>query len=157
MGMHTMNPESRMWFYGLKTPMNAAQATELKGIMDDFVGGWKAHGAQLAAAYRIIANQFLIIAVDESQQQATGCSIDKSVHLLQEFGENHDLDFFNRMLVHVMENGTFTSYSTAELKAGIAEGKIGPNTQIMNTTAATLKESGMGILDLADSWAAKYL
>ena len=137
--------------------MNTAQAAELKGIMDDFVGGWKAHGAQLAAAYRIIANQFLIIAVDESQQQATGCSIDKSVHLLQEFGENHDLDFFNRMLVHVMENGTFTSYSTAELKAGIAEGKIGPNTQIMNTTAATLKESGMGTLDLADSWAAKYL
>jgi len=152
-----MNPESRMWFYGLKTPMNAAQAAELKGIMDDFVGGWKAHGAQLAAAYRLIANQFLIIAVDETQQQATGCSIDKSVHLLQEFGENHDLDFFNRMLVHVMENGTFTSYSTAELKAGIAEGKIGPNTQIMNTTAATLKESGMGTLDLADSWAAKYL
>ncbi|CAI8161646.1 MAG: Uncharacterised protein [Cryomorphaceae bacterium] len=155
--MHTMNPESRMWFYGLKTPMNAAQSAELKGIMDDFVGGWKAHGAQLAAAYRLIANQFLIIAVDETQQQATGCSIDKSVHLLQEFGENHDLDFFNRMLVHVLENGTFTSYSTAELKAAIAEGKIGPNTQIMNTTAATLKESGMGTLDLADSWAAKYL
>ena len=157
MGMHTMNPESRMWFYGLKTPMNAAQSAELKGIMDDFVGGWKAHGAQLAAAYRLIANQFLIIAVDETQQQATGCSIDKSVHLLEEFGENHDLDFFNRMLVHVLENGTFTSYSTAELKAAIAEGKIGPNTQIMNTTAATLKESGMGTLDLADSWAAKYL
>ena len=155
--MHTMNPESRMWFYGLKTPMNAAQSAELKGIMDDFVGGWKAHGAQLAAAYRLIANQFLIIAVDETQQQATGCSIDKSVHLLEEFGENHDLDFFNRMLVHVLENGTFTSYSTAELKAAIAEGKIGPNTQIMNTIAATLKESGMGTLDLADSWAAKYL
>lgn len=155
--MHTMNPESRMWFYGLKTPMSAAQTEELRGIMDEFVGGWKAHGAQLAAAYRIIADQFLIIAVDESQQQATGCSIDKSVHLLQEFGAKHHLDFFNRMLVHVMEDGTFTSYSTSELKTAIAEGKIGPKTQIMNTTAATLQESGMGTLDLADSWAAKYL
>jgi hypothetical protein len=152
-----MNPESRMWFYGLKTPMNGAQTAELKGIMDEFVGGWKAHGAQLAAAYRIIADQFLIIAVDESPQQATGCSIDKSVHLLQEFGAKHHLDFFNRMLVHVMDNGTFTSYSTSELNAAIAEGKIGPKTQIMNTTAATLQESGMGTLDLADSWAAKYL
>lgn len=155
--MHTMNPESRMWFYGLKSPMSTAQAAELKEIMDDFVGGWKAHGAQLAAAYRLIADQFLIIAVDESQQQATGCSIDKSVHLLQEFGSKHHLDFFNRMLVHVMEDGTFTSYSTAELKAAIAEGKIGPQTQVMNTTAATLKESGMGTQDLADSWASKYL
>jgi hypothetical protein len=152
-----MNPESRMWFYGLKTPMNRAQTAELKGIMDEFVGGWKAHGTQLAAAYRIIADQFLIIAVDEYQQQATGCSIDKSVHLLQEFGAKHHLDFFNRMLVHVMDNGTFTSYSTSELKAAIVEGKIGPKTQIMNTTAATLQESGMGTLDLADSWAAKYL
>ena len=152
-----MNPESRMWFYGLKTPMSAAQTKELRGIMDEFVGGWKAHGAQLAAAYRIIADQFLIIAVDESQQQATGCSIDKSVHLLQEFGAKHHLDFFNRMLVHVMENGAFASYSTSELKTAIAEGNIGPKTQIMNTTAATLQESGMGTFDLADSWAAKYL
>ena len=137
--------------------MSASQAEELRGIMDEFVGGWKAHGAQLAAAYRIIANQFLIIAVDESQQQATGCSIDKSVHLLQEFGAKHHLDFFNRMLVHVMNSGTFISYSTSELKKAIAEGKIGPKTQIMNTTAATLQESGMGTLDLAESWAAKYL
>ena len=152
-----MNPESRMWFYGLKSPMSRAQAAELKGIMDEFVGGWKAHGAQLAAAYRLIADQFLIIAVDESQQQATGCSIDKSVHLLQEFGNKENLDFFNRMLVHVMEKGTFTSYSTSELKDAIAKGVVGPNTQLMNTTATTLAESGMGTIDLADSWAAKFL
>ena len=137
--------------------MNAVQAAELKGIMDEFVGGWKAHGARLAASYRLIAEQFLIIAVDESAQQATGCSIDKSVHLLQEFGSKENLDFFNRMLVHVMENGTFTSYSTSELKAAIAEGVDGPNTQIMNTTATTLAESGMGTMDLSNSWASKFL
>ena len=152
-----MNPESRMWFYGLKQSMDAEQARELKRIMDDFVGGWQAHGTQLAAAYRIIAHQYLIIAVDETLQQATGCSIDKSVHLLQEFGAKHHLDFFNRMLVHVMENGTFRSYSTAELKVAIAQGIVGPRTQIMNTTADTLKESGTGTLDLADSWASKFL
>ena len=137
--------------------MNTVQASELKGIMDEFVVGWKAHGARLAASYRLIADQFLIIAVDESQQQATGCSIDKSVHLLQEFGNKENLDFFNRMLVHVMENGTFTSYSTSELKDAIAQGIVGPNTQVMNTTATTLAESGMGTIDLADSWAAKFL
>ena len=155
--MHTMNPASRMWFYGLAKPLSGAQSEELVQLMDEFTSQWKAHGAQLAAAYRWINHQFLIIAVDEGQQQATGCSIDKSVHLLQEFGAKHHLDFFNRMLVYVMENGTFTTYSTVELKAAIAEGKIGPKTQIMNATSATLQESGMGTLDLADSWAAKYL
>ena len=75
-----MHSESRRWFYGLQQPLTDEQAEVLRGLMDEFVGQWKAHGAQLAAAYRIIGNQCLIIAVDERQQQATGCSIDKSVH-----------------------------------------------------------------------------
>ena len=137
--------------------MSAAQTKELRGIMDEFVGGWKAHGAQLAAAYRIIADQFLIIAVDESQQQATGCSIDKSVHLLQEFGAKHHLDFFNRMLVHAQTGEGFTSYSTASLKAAIAEGRIDENTPVLHTTAATLGESGSGLIPLKESWAARFL
>ena len=67
-----MHPESRMWFYGLQEPLTDDQVQVLSGLMDDFVGQWKAHGAQLAAAYRIIGNQCLILAVDERQQQATG-------------------------------------------------------------------------------------
>ena len=70
-----MHPESRMWFYGLEQPLTDEQSKVLRGLMDDFVGQWKAHGARLAAAYRIIGSQCLIIAVDERQQQATGCSI----------------------------------------------------------------------------------
>lgn len=155
--MNTMNPESRMWFYGLKNPMTATQVEELVAIMDDFVSGWKAHGAQLAAAYRIIADQFLIIAVDESQQQATGCSIDKSVHLLQAFGAKHGVDFFNRMLIHTYDGSRFTSYSTTELKEAISKGEVDASTQVLNSTAATLKESGNGTIDLKNSWAARYL
>ena len=60
-----MHPESRMWFYGLEQPLTDEQSKVLRGLMDDFVGQWKAHGAQLAAAYSIIGSQCLIIAVDE--------------------------------------------------------------------------------------------
>ena len=105
-----MNPESRMWFYGLKQPMSLAQKSELSAIMDEFVSSWKAHGSQLAAAFRIVFDQFLIIAVDESQQQATGCSIDKSVHLLQAFGKKHGVDFFNRMLIFVQSHERYKSF-----------------------------------------------
>ena len=157
MGMHTMNPASRMWFYGLAQPLNRAQSEELVQLMDEFTSQWKAHGAQLAAAYRWINHQFLIIAVDEGQQQATGCSIDKSVHLLQEFGAKHGVDFFNRMLVHAQTGEGFTSYSTASLKAAIAEGSVHENTPVLHTTASTLGESGSGLIPLKESWAARFL
>ena len=152
-----MNPASRMWFYGLAQPLSGAQSEELVQLMDEFVSQWKAHGAQLAAAYRWIGHQFLIIAVDEGQQQATGCSIDKSVHLLQKFGAKHGVDFFNRMLVHTQTNDGFCSYTPTELKSAIANGVVNGETLVMNTTAQTLKESGSGILPLKDSWAARFL
>ena len=157
MGMHQMNPKSRMWFYGLPAPLSDAQSGELVELMDEFISQWKAHGAQLAAAYRWIGKQFLIIAVDEGQQQATGCSIDKSVHLLQEFGAKHGVDFFNRMLIHAQTSEGFTSYTTATLKTAIAEGIIDENTPVLHTTAQTLEESGSGTLPLKESWAARFL
>ncbi len=155
--MHAMNPSSRIWFYGLTQPLSLAQSEELVQLMDEFVSQWKAHGAQLAAAYQWINHQFLIIAVDEGQQQATGCSIDKSVHLLQEFGAKHSVDFFNRMLVHAQTGEGFISYSTATLKAAIAEGLVDENTPVMHTTANTLGEIGSGLIPLKESWAARFL
>jgi len=152
-----MNPESRMWFYGLSKPMTADQSAQLKSMMEQFVAQWQAHGAQLAASYRIIADQCLIIAVDESQQQATGCSIDKSVHLLQDFGASQGLDFFNRLLVFIMGSEGLEALSPAELKSRIASGDIDGNTPVINTLARTLRESGDGMIPLKDSWAAKYL
>ena len=42
-----MHSESRRWFYGLQQPLTDEQAEVLRGLMDEFVGQWKAHGAQL--------------------------------------------------------------------------------------------------------------
>ena len=118
---------------------------------------WKAHGSELAAAFRLISRQFLVIAVDENQQIATGCSIDKSVHLLQEFGNKHQLDFFNRLLVHLDKGNSFRTYSISQLKEAIAKGEVHALSNILNSTATTLKENGTGRIALKDSWASKYL
>ncbi len=155
--MTSMHPESRMWFYGLEQPLTEKQAEVLRELMDDFVGQWKAHGAQLAAAYRLMGNQCLVIAVDERQQQATGCSIDKSVHLLMEFGQRFEIDFFNRMLVFTADESGIEAYTPTALKAAITERKITPETLVMHSLAPTLGASGNGMIPLSESWAKRYL
>jgi len=155
--MQSMHPESRMWFYGLQQPLTDAQAEVLRELMNDFVGQWKAHGAQLAAAYRLVGNQCLILAVDERQQQATGCSIDKSVHLLMEFGQQYGIDFFNRMLVFTADENGIQAYTPTALKAALVGGQITPETPVMHTLAPTLGASGTGMIPLKESWAKRYL
>ena len=155
--MQSMHPESRMWFYGLQQPLTDAQAEVLRELMNDFVGQWKAHGAQLAAAYRLVGNQCLILAVDERQQQATGCSIDKSVHLLMEFGQQYGIDFFNRMLVFTADENGIQAYTPTALQAALVGGQIAPETPVMHTLAPTLGASGTGMIPLKESWAKRYL
>jgi len=155
--MQSMHPESRIWFYGLAAPLTDQQEEVLKTLMSDFVGQWKAHGAQLAAAYRLIGNQCLILAVDERQQQATGCSIDKSVHLLMEFGQQYGIDFFNRMLVFTADENGIQAYTPTALKAALVGGQITPETPVMHTLAPTLGASGTGMIPLKESWAKRYL
>jgi hypothetical protein len=126
--------------------------------MDAFIAQWQAHGADLSASYRWVGRQLLILAVDETKQQATGCSIDKSVHLLQDFGNKHGVDFFNRMLVFVVnEDFSFSTHTPATLKEAIASGEVHAGTKVINTLAATLEESGDGTIALEHSWAGKYL
>ncbi len=118
---------------------------------------WQAHGTPLAAAYELEDAQFLTLAVDERLQPATGCSIDKSVHLLQEFGAQHGVDFFNRMLVHVRTSTGPSTLTTSELKAAIAAGAVDSETPVRHALASTLGERGNSWIPLAQSWAAKYL
>lgn len=157
MSLQQMNPRSRVWFYGLQEPLTAFQHEELVRLMDAFVGEWKAHGAELQAGYQILNQQCLVIAVDESMQAATGCSIDKSVHLLQEFGAKHEVDFFNRLLIYVAQEGNIQAFTPTALKTEISKGHITGETQVLHALASTLEESGSGLIPLKESWAAKYL
>jgi hypothetical protein len=43
---------------------------------------WAAHGTSLVSSYQLKYNRFIILAVDQDVQSATGCSIDASVEFI---------------------------------------------------------------------------
>ena len=72
---------SRVWVYQSNRAFTQEELVELKNELDQFGASWEAHGTKLNSAIEIYYNQFIVIFVDESGQEATGCSIDKSVVL----------------------------------------------------------------------------
>ena len=74
---------SRVWVYQSNRAFTDSEVLELKEQLSQFQDGWEAHGKKLNSAIEIYYNQFLVIFVDESIQEATGCSIDKSVALMK--------------------------------------------------------------------------
>jgi hypothetical protein len=55
-----------------------------------------AHGTSLVSSYQLKYNRFIILAVDQDVQTATGCSIDSSVEFIQLWKRNTMLIYWTK-------------------------------------------------------------
>ena len=81
---NTLPEHSRVWIYQANRSFSEEELTEIKQKLDTFITNWTAHGADLNAGYDIRYKRFIILAVDQTSQSATGCSIDASVRFIQQ-------------------------------------------------------------------------
>jgi hypothetical protein len=132
---------SRIWIYQSNRFLTDAEQQVIGKKMDGFLQSWNAHGMDLVAGYEIRHGLFLILAVDENAAMASGCSIDKSVHLIQEIGSELDVDFFNRLLVAFETDAQdIDLVPLAQFEELLGKGEIELNTMVYNNLIGTLGE-----------------
>jgi hypothetical protein len=68
--------DARVWIFASDRPLRGDEAKTLLAEVDNFLAGWKAHGAPLRSARQWREDRFLVIGVDPTAEQASGCSID---------------------------------------------------------------------------------
>ena len=59
----------------------------------------------------VIFNRFLVVFVDEKIAQASGCSIDKSVHFVKQLEDEFHINFFDRTLIAYKEGNEIQTKS----------------------------------------------
>lgn len=150
----TFSPDSRVWVYTADRKLTDAESLFAQKNLDTFCQQWTAHNQALLAKAEVFENQFVILMVDESQAGASGCSIDKSVHFLEQLGEAIGADFFERMrFAWVDEQGNMQFANRPEFVAFAREGRIGTDTLVADTlvqTKAQLAEKWL--IPLRESW-----
>lgn len=152
----TMPGNARVWIYQADRVLNEVEQESLTHAALQFVGEWAAHGTPLAGSAQVLKGYFLVIAVDEEQAAASGCSIDKSVHFVKAMGAQFGVDFFNRMNIAV-ENPELTLVPLANFDAEVAKGSITPDTFVYDntvTTVADFKKRWFG--PAKNTWLARY-
>ena len=101
-----MPDESRVWTYLCNRILNDQEANLIEGQIKKFTRSWKAHQKPLSANGQLLYNQYIVLAVDESVEPISGCSIDSSVHLVKTIEKHLEVDFFNRLNVLILKNET---------------------------------------------------
>ena len=106
---------SRIWIYPSNRKFSAREITQLQSDIEQFLSDWT-HGASLSAGYCIPHQQFIVLALNESDQQATGCSIDKSVHFIQTLEQSLSVSLLDKMNVHYIKEDVIEVIDLKSLK-----------------------------------------
>lgn len=147
------HPDSKLWIYTIKEIISEETAIRIVKSLEAFCQNWTAHNKELRAFWNMYDNRIILLGVDEHLNQASGCSIDKSVHLLQDLENELNITIFDRMLFSYSDGNKIQTLSRDEFQSGIDENIINSDTMVINTLAKNLQEWQLsGFQKLQDSW-----
>jgi len=137
---NSLPDSSRIWIYQASRTFTETELKEITALLDDFIQNWTAHGNDLKAGYEIPYNRFIVIALDQSSQSATGCSIDASVHFIQQLEKKYGVELLDKMNVSYKQ-GEFVAYKKlTDFKAMAKQKAISKNTIVFNNLVTTKGE-----------------
>ena len=152
-----MPGHARVWVYQSVKPFDASTQAALVEALEQFSRSWDSHGIPLRASFRLLQDHFIVLAVDETAKDASGCSIDKSVHFVQQLEQRFGLNLFDRSQQAFLVDDRVKFVEVKNLKAQVQAGAIGPETPTFNTLVANVGQLDTEwLLPAAKGWLARY-
>ncbi|MDT0690191.1 ABC transporter ATPase [Salegentibacter sp. F188] len=137
---NTLPESSRVWIYQSNRSFTEEELQEITEKLELFVQRWTAHGAELKAGFEIKYKRFIIIALDQEINSASGCSIDASVHFIQQLEKEYDVDLLDKMNVSYKQ-GDFVAYKNLiDFRKMAKEKAVSPKTIVFNNLVNTKAE-----------------
>ena len=96
---NTTNEQSRIWIYAAEQKLTNEQENHILKSISDHLQNWEAHKVPLAAGVTILEHHFIIIALDETKNGASGCSIDTLQNKIQNLEKDLSISLLNRLNV----------------------------------------------------------
>ena len=94
---NTTSDQSRIWIYAAEHKLTNDQENHILKSISDYLQNWEAHKVPLTAGVTILENHFIIIALDETKNGASGCSIDTLQNKIQEIEKELSVSLMNRL------------------------------------------------------------
>jgi hypothetical protein len=137
----TLPDSSRVWVFGSDRPVTGGAAEQLLGEVDRFLDEWRAHGEPLRCARLWTDDRFLVIGVDQSTANASGCSIDGLFRRLQGLEQAIAARLVGGGRVFYRDHsGVAQCVARSDLDRLVASGDIGPDTTVFDTSITDLGE-----------------
>ncbi|MFY7666833.1 ABC transporter ATPase [Flavobacterium sp.] len=149
--------ESRVWIYQSNRRLQPEELTQIETALKQFVENWAAHGKPLQASFEIRYDRFIVLAVDQEFNAATGCSIDASVHFIQELEKQFDIVLLDKMNVTYRLGDHIAHKSLIDFKKMVKDRAVSPHTIVFNNLVNTIEEyQNDWEVEASQSWHSRF-
>jgi hypothetical protein len=154
---NTLPDYSKVWIYQSNRRFTIYELELVTNKTKLFLEQWAAHGTGLKAGFEIKYERFIVIAVNQDEQSATGCSIDSSVRFIQELEKELDVELLDKMNV-AFKQGDFVNFKNLlDFKKMAKSGAIGKKTIVFNNLVTNILEYNENWeVPADDSWHSRF-
>jgi hypothetical protein len=149
---------SRVWIYQADREFTHTEIDLIASKAEDFINQWTRHGDDLKGSFTFKYNQFFVLAVDESFNNVSGCSIDSSVRFVQALEKELQLDLMNKMNITFKDNGTINLVKLSDFQRLVKEQKVTSQTIVFNNMVNTKEDfENNWEVPAKESWHKRFL
>jgi hypothetical protein len=153
-----MPAHSRIWVYKSDRKFTSEELPRIVAHLKTFCEQWNTHGQLMPTSFDIRFDQVIILAVDESQLGASGCSIDSSVRTLREIEQSLGVNLLDQGKVSFLsDQNSLKICGLLDVKSKVAEGILQAETIVLNPVVQKKSELGeKWLIPAKDSWMNKF-
>ncbi|MFM2266224.1 MAG: hypothetical protein RLZ77_1644 [Bacteroidota bacterium] len=149
--------ESKIWIYQSNRKFSEDEVQAIETDLHLFLDSWESHGTGLESSYQIKYQRFIIIAVNQDVQVATGCSIDKSVQFIQQLEQKYQVDLLDKMNVTYKTGEHIAHKTLLDFKKMAKEKAVSEHTIVFNNLVNSIEEFNESWeVPAAESWHSRF-
>lgn len=149
--------DSRIWIYQSNRKFSDEEMNEIETALQAFLVNWSAHGTSLESSYQLRYNRFIILAVNQEVQIATGCSIDASVEFIQSLEAKYNVDLLDKMNVTFKLGEHIAHKPLIDFKKMVKDKAVTENTIVFNNLINNIEEFNESWeVPAVDSWHSRF-
>ena len=151
--------ESRVWIYQADRPFDEADIQAVNEDIERFCEQWTSHNRALRALGGVMHDLFVVLVVDETRSEASGCSIDKSVAFVKSLEQKYGRRLLDRhTIAYLDKREQIGLLPLNELRSAVSEGRIGMDTRVFDNLVADRKAYiRQWVVPLEQSWMKRFV
>jgi hypothetical protein len=158
-GFEKLNKSSKVWVFQSSSEIPESLFENISIDTKNFLEELNSHGNSLNSSFKLIYNHFLIIAVENTKNEISGCSIDTIIRFVKNLELRYNLSFFDRLIVkYKEENNNIKSTSLDEFKSIYKTKKISDKITVFNNLVKNIDElENIWETNIHNSWLKRFL